>query len=85
DALDIRKLNCYQGEKNTTPYGQKIEDDVLLSLIEELEQSSDYRARRDAIKAFNKQSPFVKKGLALTPVKFGISFTSKHLNQGGAL
>ncbi|MCW8355317.1 MULTISPECIES: xanthine dehydrogenase molybdopterin binding subunit [Marinomonas] len=85
DALDIRKLNCYQGEKNTTPYGQKIEDDVLLSLIEELETSSDYRARREAIKAFNKKNPFLKKGLALTPVKFGISFTSKHLNQGGAL
>ncbi|NLQ17027.1 xanthine dehydrogenase molybdopterin binding subunit [Marinomonas sp. M1K-6] len=85
DALDIRKLNCYQGEKNTTPYGQKIEDDVLLTLIEELETSSDYRARREAINAFNKQNPFLKKGLALTPVKFGISFTSKHLNQGGAL
>jgi xanthine dehydrogenase large subunit len=85
DALDIRKLNCYQGEKNTTPYGQKIEDDVLLSLIEELEASSDYRARREAINAFNKKNPFLKKGLALTPVKFGISFTSKHLNQGGAL
>lgn len=85
DALDIRKLNCYQGEKNTTPYGQKIEDDVLLSLIEELEASSNYRARREAINAFNKQNPFLKKGLALTPVKFGISFTSKHLNQGGAL
>ncbi len=78
-------MNCYQGEKNTTPYGQKIEDDVLLSLIEELETSSDYRARREAIKAFNKKNPFLKKGLALTPVKFGISFTSKHLNQGGAL
>ncbi|WP_111636762.1 xanthine dehydrogenase molybdopterin binding subunit [Marinomonas shanghaiensis] len=85
DALDIRKLNCYQGEKNTTPYGQKIEDDVLLSLIEELEASSNYRARREAINAFNKKNPFLKKGLALTPVKFGISFTSKHLNQGGAL
>ena len=85
DALDIRKLNCYQGEKNTTPYGQKIEDDVLLSLIEELEASSDYRARREVINAFNKKNPFLKKGLALTPVKFGISFTSKHLNQGGAL
>jgi len=57
----------------------------LLTLIEELEVSSDYRARRESIKAYNKQSPYLKKGLALTPVKFGISFTSKHLNQGGAL
>ncbi|PYF84395.1 xanthine dehydrogenase molybdenum binding subunit apoprotein [Marinomonas alcarazii] len=85
DALDIRKLNCYQTGKDTTPYGQKVDDDVLLTLIEELETSSDYRARREAIKAFNKKNSFLKKGLALTPVKFGISFTSKHLNQGGAL
>ncbi|RCX07240.1 xanthine dehydrogenase molybdopterin binding subunit [Marinomonas foliarum] len=85
DSLDIRKLNCYQANKDTTPYGQKVDDDVLLTLIEELETSSDYRARRESIKAFNKQNPFLKKGLALTPVKFGISFTSKHLNQGGAL
>ncbi|WP_137169532.1 xanthine dehydrogenase molybdopterin binding subunit [Marinomonas sp. FW-1] len=85
DALDIRKLNCYKTGKDTTPYGQKVDDDVLLTLIEELETSSDYRARREAIKAFNKKNSFLKKGLALTPVKFGISFTSKHLNQGGAL
>ncbi|RBP84305.1 xanthine dehydrogenase molybdopterin binding subunit [Marinomonas rhizomae] len=85
DSLDIRKLNCYQANKDTTPYGQKVDDDVLLTLIEELETSSNYRARREAINAFNKQNPFLKKGLALTPVKFGISFTSKHLNQGGAL
>lgn len=85
DPLDIRKLNCYQTGKDRTPYGQQIEEDVLLTLIEELEMSSNYRARREAIKAYNKQSPFLKKGLALTPVKFGISFTSKHLNQGGAL
>ncbi|MCB5160683.1 xanthine dehydrogenase molybdopterin binding subunit [Marinomonas algarum] len=85
DALDVRKLNCYQAGKDTTPYGQKINDDVLPTLIEALEISSDYRARRHAIQAFNKRNAFLKKGLALTPVKFGISFTSKHLNQGGAL
>jgi xanthine dehydrogenase large subunit len=85
DALDVRKLNCYQEGKTKTPYGQNVEENVLLTLIEELEESSDYRARREAIREFNKQSPFLKKGLALTPVKFGISFTSKHLNQGGAL
>ena len=85
DALDVRKLNCYQEGKTKTPYGQDVEENVLLTLIEELEESSDYRARREAIREFNKQSPFLKKGLALTPVKFGISFTSKHLNQGGAL
>ena len=85
DPLDIRKLNCYQQNKDKTPYGQTVDENVLLQLIEELEASSDYRARREAITAYNQGSPFVKKGLALTPVKFGISFTSKHLNQGGAL
>jgi len=85
DALDVRKLNCYQEGKTKTPYGQDVEENVLLTLIEELEETSDYRARREAIRVFNKQNPFLKKGLALTPVKFGISFTSKHLNQGGAL
>ena len=85
DPLDIRKLNCYQQNKDKTPYGQTVDENVLLQLIEELEASSDYRARREAITAYNQSSPFVKKGLALTPVKFGISFTSKHLNQGGAL
>lgn len=85
DALDIRKLNCYQDGKCQTPYGQEVDENVLLPLIQDLEDSSNYRARREEIKAFNQQSPFLKKGLALVPVKFGISFTSKHLNQGGAL
>ena len=52
---------------------------------EELEQSSGYRARRKAIAAFNAQNKFIKRGIALTPVKFGISFTLIHLNQAGAL
>ena len=85
DPLDIRKLNCYQQNKDQTPYGQTVDENVLLQLIEELEVSSAYRARREAISAYNQSSVFLKKGIALTPVKFGISFTSKHLNQGGAL
>lgn len=89
DPLDIRKINLYQGldtqGRNETPYGQKVEQDVLPELIQHLEKTSQYRERRKAITKFNQKNRWLKKGLALTPVKFGISFTSKHLNQAGAL
>ena len=86
DALDIRRLNFYGGEgRNVTPYGQVVIDNVIDELVAELETSSDYRARRAAIAAFNDTSPVLKKGLALTPVKFGIAFNVTHLNQAGAL
>lgn len=85
DPLDVRKANLYQPGADETPYGQKIEQHVLPELIERLEKNSDYRARRAAISEFNRTHKFLKKGLALTPVKFGISFTAKHLNQAGAL
>jgi xanthine dehydrogenase large subunit len=86
DALDVRKLNFYgKAERNVTPYGQVIVDNVIHELVEELEASSEYRARRAAIEAFNAGSPLLKKGLALTPVKFGIAFNVTHLNQAGAL
>ncbi|SDI73313.1 xanthine dehydrogenase molybdopterin binding subunit [Pseudomonas panipatensis] len=86
DPLDVRKLNLYGGSgRDLTPYRQKVEHNLLGDLIERLERSSDYRARRQAIRAFNAASPVLKKGLALTPVKFGISFTAQHLNQAGAL
>ncbi|WP_295990699.1 xanthine dehydrogenase molybdopterin binding subunit [Rugamonas sp.] len=86
DALDIRRLNFYgRTERNVTPYGQEIVDNVIAELTAELERSSDYRARREAVAAFNAASPVLKKGLALTPVKFGIAFNVTHLNQAGAL
>ncbi len=86
DPLDIRKANLYSAGRDVTPYGQTVEDhDVPLRLIEQLERSSNYRARRKEIAAFNARSPILKKGIALTPVKFGISFTLLHLNQAGAL
>jgi xanthine dehydrogenase large subunit len=86
DALDIRRLNFYgKTERNVTPYGQEIVDNVIEALTAELEQSSDYRARRAAVEAYNKTSPVLKKGLALTPLKFGIAFNVTHLNQAGAL
>jgi xanthine dehydrogenase large subunit len=86
DPLDVRKLNFYgRGERNVTPYGQVVLDNVIDELVAELEASSDYRARREAIAAWNRGSPVLKKGLALTPVKFGIAFNVTHLNQAGAL
>ncbi|MDR3482471.1 MAG: xanthine dehydrogenase molybdopterin binding subunit [Burkholderiaceae bacterium] len=89
DALDVRRLNLYGRNdaegRNVTPYGQKVVDNVLHALLDELEQSSAYRQRRAAINAFNAKSRILKKGLALTPVKFGIAFNVAHLNQAGAL
>ncbi|ROZ84621.1 xanthine dehydrogenase molybdopterin binding subunit [Pseudomonas neustonica] len=85
DPLDVRKHNLYRPGRDTTHYGQVVEQHILPELVAQLEASSDYRTRRDEITAFNQQSPILKRGLALTPVKFGISFTAKHLNQAGAL
>jgi xanthine dehydrogenase large subunit len=89
DALDIRKLNFYGRNdaegRNVTQYGQKVEGNVIHELVAELEQTSEYRRRRADIRAFNAGSPVLKKGLAITPVKFGIAFNVTHLNQAGAL
>lgn len=86
DPLDVRKANHYGPERDVTPYGMTVEDhDVGAAILDQLEASSDYRARREAIAAFNAASPILRKGIALTPVKFGISFTLSHLNQAGAL
>ncbi|MFL6711154.1 MAG: xanthine dehydrogenase molybdopterin binding subunit, partial [Massilia sp.] len=86
DPLDIRRLNFYGAkDRNVTPYGQPVVDNVIGKLVDQLEASSSYRARRAAIEAYNAASPVLKKGLALTPVKFGIAFNVTHLNQAGAL
>ncbi|MDA7746054.1 xanthine dehydrogenase molybdopterin binding subunit [Psychromonas sp.] len=85
DPLEIRKLNLYKPGRDLTPYKQKIDQFILKDMIEQVEQESDYWSRMQAIKTFNKTSPIIKKGLSLTPVKFGISFTVQHLNQAGAL
>jgi xanthine dehydrogenase large subunit len=86
DPLDVRKANFYAPGRDVTPYGMTVADcDTLLPLVETLERTSQYRERRRAIDAFNATSLILKKGLALTPVKFGISFTLTHLNQAGAL
>ncbi|NML72873.1 xanthine dehydrogenase molybdopterin binding subunit [Rhizobium sp. S-51] len=88
DPLDIRKANFYGdigSGRNVTPYHQTIEDNIITRVVEELETSCDYQARRRAIIEFNKTSPVIRKGIALTPVKFGISFTMTAFNQAGAL
>jgi xanthine dehydrogenase large subunit len=85
DPLDVRKANFYSPGKDVTPYGQQVKDNIILPLIETLEQTAEYRRRRSEIAAFNASSEVLKKGIALTPVKFGISFTLTHLNQAGAL
>jgi xanthine dehydrogenase large subunit len=86
DPLDVRKRNLYgDGDRDMTPYGMRVTDNVLPAMIESLEKTSDYRRRRAAAAAFNANSRFLKRGIALTPVKFGISFTNIMLNQAGAL
>ncbi|MCY4274647.1 MAG: xanthine dehydrogenase molybdopterin binding subunit [Gammaproteobacteria bacterium] len=86
DPLEIRKLNLYDTqERSLTPYFQKIEHFNIPKLICELESECDYQTRRKTIHEFNKNNSVIKKGLSLTPVKFGISFTTTFLNQTGAL
>jgi len=86
DPLEIRKVNLYgKEERNVTHYEQTVEHNNLSEIIETLEESSDYQARRKAVQEFNANNTVLKKGIALTPVKFGISFTVQHLNQQGAL
>jgi xanthine dehydrogenase large subunit len=86
DPLDVRKANLYgTTERNVTPYQMTVEDNIAPALIDALETRADYRARRREIAQWNRASPVVKRGLALTPVKFGISFTATHYNQAGAL
>jgi xanthine dehydrogenase large subunit len=86
DPLEVRKLNYYgKDERNVTHYHQTVEHNVIHEMTAELEASSEYAKRREEIRAFNAKSPVLKKGLALTPVKFGISFTATFLNQAGAL
>ena len=100
DPLDVRRLNYYaprasrpdqhdvtasSDTRDTTPYGQKVKDNVIHELTDRLVHSSEYQQRREAIREFNQSSPILKKGIAITPVKFGISFNVVHFNQAGAL
>ena len=86
DALDVRLANLYgTQQRNVTPYGMTVEDNILAPLLGQLASSARYRERRAAIADWNATNPVIQRGLALTPVKFGISFTATLLNQAGAL
>ncbi|WP_313298579.1 xanthine dehydrogenase molybdopterin binding subunit [Diaphorobacter sp.] len=86
DALDVRMRNLYgEHERNVTHYQMKVEDNILHDLMPQLEQSSRYRERQQAVAHWNAANPVIKRGLAITPVKFGISFTATLFNQAGAL
>jgi len=86
DPLEVRRINFYgRQERNVTPYETTLEDNIIHELVDQLVADSDYPARREAIRRRNAASPILKYGLALTPVKFGISFTATHYNQAGAL
>ena len=93
DPLDVRMRNLYSDEaiagtglrRDTTHYGMCVEDNILAPLLSQLEHTAQYRRGREAILAWNAANPIIKKGLAITPVKFGISFTATLFNQAGAL
>ncbi|HKJ20537.1 MAG TPA: xanthine dehydrogenase molybdopterin binding subunit, partial [Woeseiaceae bacterium] len=86
DPLEVRRINFYgQRERNVTHYQQVVEDNIIDDLFDQLLASSDYENRRTEIRRYNEASKVLRRGLAITPVKFGISFTSTLLNQAGAL
>jgi xanthine dehydrogenase large subunit len=93
DPLDVRMRNLYSDEaipgssekRDTTHYGMRVEDNILAPLLSQLERTAKYRRGREAVLAWNAANPIIKRGLAITPVKFGISFTATLFNQAGAL
>ena len=86
DPAEVRRRNFYQKKKkNITHYNMKVEDNVIQEIFDQLLKSSNYKSRQLSIKKFNETNKYIKKGIAITPVKFGISFTTWHLNQAGAL
>ncbi len=86
DPLQVRQRNLYGvTERNVTHYQMTVEDNILAPLIDQLARDAQYQQRREAIATWNQTSPIIKRGLALTPVKFGISFTATLFNQAGAL
>ena len=86
DPYEVRRRNFYgRTDRNVTPYHMTVEDNIIPELAAELARTSDYARRRREVVSFNAQSPWIKRGIALTPVKFGISFTLTRMNQAGAL
>lgn len=86
DPLEIAKRNFYDGAKrNITHFGQAVSGNIMARIVAELEESSEYQRRRQEILAANKGSEFIKRGIALSPVKYGIGYSKKSMNQGAAL
>ncbi len=84
DPLEVRRINFYGGDHDHTPYGQQVKDFRIPRMVDELVERADLHRRRALVEAFNQSHRWRKRGLALTPVKFGISFTASFLNQAGA-
>jgi xanthine dehydrogenase large subunit len=86
ESLAVRRRNFYGvASRNVTHYGQLVEDNVIQPIVDRLAETSDYSERRRRVAEWNAANPLIKRGLALTPVKFGISFTATMFNQAGAL
>ncbi|MEM5476529.1 xanthine dehydrogenase molybdopterin binding subunit [Pacificibacter sp. AS14] len=91
DPAEVRRANYYSDmgdepqDGQTTPYGMPVTDGIMHALSTKLLTDADYKSRRDAITTWNKANPILKKGIGISPIKFGISFTLTHLNQAGAL
>ena len=86
DPDDVRRVNFYDtADRNETHYGQVIEDNIIADMVQSLTREIDYPARKKAVAAFNAENDILKKGIALMPIKFGISFNLPTLNQAGAL
>ncbi|MBS1092019.1 xanthine dehydrogenase molybdopterin binding subunit [Gluconobacter sp. Dm-74] len=86
DPVAVRLRNVYgTGTRNLTPYHMTVEDSITAEILTKLVERCDYQARKAEIRAFNLTSRIIRRGIALTPVKFGISFTATHYNQAGAL
>ena len=86
DTLEIRRANLYAGpDRNTTHYGQVLPDNIMARVIDELESTSDYQLRRAEVLDFNRRNGVLRRGIALVPVKYGIGFSKKVMNQGAVL
>ena len=86
DPLEVRRRNFYGiDDRNVTHYGQTVEHNLIHTIVDRLAQTSRYRERRASVAEWNETHRHIKRGLALTPVKFGISFTATMFNQAGAL